>query len=194
MNNTGKLTALLLVLSMLLMLFVSCGKNKEETDVPDGFVKASNDIANYSLFVPEDWIVDTESGSLMASARENEYSTSNVTMVSYTDNSDRYENVQQYWDSYSGNLIGMFDKAKDEDGNVTEDSSFSMEGEGITGKVDGVDTVKYVYTATLSEIDLQYVQLIAMKGRNIYIFTYTTTPEGYDADTVDSIINNIKFK
>lgn len=194
MKNTGKII-LLLALSMLLTVFVSCGDKEDDPNAPktpNGFMLASNDIVDYYLFVPDDWVVDTAEGSLMSSARVNEHSTANVTMLSYDDGDGEYEDIAAYWESYKSTLEGAFDRVSDEEGN--ERSSFEMKGEGSTLKVDGVDAVKYIYTATLGGKDFQYVQLIAKKGNMIYILTYTTTPDAYDADTADSIINNIKFK
>lgn len=188
-----RMIILQLIALLSLIALTSCGEN-ESPDVPKGFVSAANDISNFCLYVPEDWVVDTAPNSLMASARENEYQNANVTMVSYTDEDNMYKDVPSYWESYIEKIVNSFDAATDENGNATDSSSFNMETEGKSCKIDGVDAMKYVYTATLGGKQLKYVQLIAKKKSEFYIFTYTTTPDGYDAETVDSIINNIKFK
>ena len=177
-----------------LLSLVSCS-NKQDPNAPEGYVTASDECADYYLYVPSKWLVDTAKNSLMASARASQYtSTPNVSMMPCSDDASEYATIADYWNYYKGTLEKVFDPAKDENGNTTDKSSFALEGEGTSLKAGGRDAMKYVYTATLSGIELKYLQLIIKDGASMYIFTYTATLDSYDEEQVNGIISNIKFK
>lgn len=187
--------ALALCLMTVLTLFVSCN-NKQDPNAPEGYVTASADCADYQLFVPDDWTVDTVENSLMASARANTYSsTPNITMMPCEDADGEYESIEAYWATYQSSLERIFDTVKDEQGN--EVSSFAMSSDAVTLKVGGKDAVKYSYTATLAGVELQYVQVIIKKSSTFYVLTYTASAESYDDEAravLDGIIANVVFE
>ncbi len=65
-SDMNKFFSILLVF-VLLFAFVSCGQ--DATDVPLGMKLASNpEIVNYTLYVPEDWMVSSSTGMTMVQA------------------------------------------------------------------------------------------------------------------------------
>ena len=189
------ITGILVLLCLAMTLsFASC-KNNEDPDAPDGYVTASAECADYFLYVPAEWIVDTPEKSIMASARANSFSsTPNITMMPCTDDEEQYATVEAYWEYYKSSLVKLFDETKNENGESTGESSFAMVSEGISCKVGGRDAMKYVYTATLSGVSLKYLQLIVKDASQMYILTYTATEDTYDEEQINGIIENIKFK
>ncbi len=184
--------------------FGGCGK--QDPNAPDGFKTASNDRVEYSLFVPDSWIVDTDEDSMMLSARADKAIATNISMIAYTN--DRYEvkkdengkdisPVPEYWNDYKKDLERIFDL--DEEGNTTfklnEDASGKTR---IVGGEDGGKTATgytYVYSGTLGDTPLQYMQVIIYQKETFYLFTYTSIPEYYDryVEDVEDILSYIRL-
>ncbi len=190
-----KTITLILALAFITLSLLSCS-NKSDPNAPNGFVTASDKACDYYLYVPSEWTVDTAENSLMASARADNYSTTpaNITMMPFTDDEDKYKTISEYWAYYESTIANVFDKAKDENGNPTEESSCKIISKDVSCKVDGRDGMKYVYTATLDGINLKYLQLIVKKDSSFHILTYTASADSYDENEINAIINEIKFK
>ena len=181
----------------------ACGKS--DPNAPDGYITASNDKVEYSLFVPNDWVVDTTENSMMITARVSEQERSNISMIAYqNEDSEKYQvktdekgnrisPVPEYWADYKESLIDLFDK--DADGKTTfrlnEDASGKkmQVGDQNTGKV--AEAYSYSYTATLGEVELQYLQVIIFRNDTFYLFTYTSTPDRYETfiEDVEGILS-----
>ena len=56
-----KRLSLVLALLMLTSAFAGCSS---QSDVPMGMVRASNEIVDYDLFVPDEWTVDLTGGAV----------------------------------------------------------------------------------------------------------------------------------
>ena len=63
-------------------------------------------------------------------------------------------------------------------------------------KLGGVDGRQYVYTASMSDTEYKFMQIVAIKSNEVYIFTYTATAENYDLHIEDviSMVDYFKFK
>ena len=128
MKTAIKTLAVLGLCLVFLLSLVSCS-NKQDPNAPEGYVTASDECADYYLYVPSKWLVDTAKNSLMASARASQYtSTPNVSMMPCSDDASEYVTIADYWNYYKGTLEKVFDPAKDENGNTTDKSSFALEG------------------------------------------------------------------
>lgn len=182
-------TSLALLLTLPMFTLTACGKS--DPNAPDGYVTASNNKVEYSLFVPKTWVVDTTENSMMTTARVSEQDTSNISMVAYTnetyqvktdENGKQISPVPTYWEDYKESLIALFDK--DSDGNSTfvlnEDASGKSMLVGNNGEGSPATGYAYSYTATLGEVELQYLQVIIYRKNTFYIFTYTSTPDRYE--------------
>ena len=51
---------------------------------------------------------------------------------------------------------------------------------------------KYVYQASLGEFSYQIMQVACIKNTDVYLFTYTSTPENYDAH-LDDVEQSLKY-
>lgn len=195
---------LLPLLSLALSALMLVGCSEQDPNAPEGYKTASNDKVDYSLFVPENWVVDTEADSLITAAHVSEYEATNITMMSY--DNDRYaaetnadgeevSPVVRYWADNLDSLTKLFDV--DEEGNTT----FSLVSDGQTalmGKTaDGtnVPAYSYVYTGKIGGMELKYMQVIACRQNTFYFFTYTAAAERYDEfiDQVNDLLGNIVF-
>lgn len=203
MKKSSLLAFTSLLLSALLLLG-GCS-NTPDPNAPEGYQTASNDKVSYTLFVPTDWVVDTDEDSLMTEARVSAQDTANITMMAYdatsqylgqTDEEGKVISpVTLYWADNLENLQKLFDN--DAEGN----STFKLESDGQTtlmgktAKGENVPAYSYVYTATLGGVELKYMQVIACYKDSFYFFTYTASAERYSeyADQVNAILGYIVF-
>ena len=189
-----KLKFLATALALLLTLPLVSGCGKQDPNAPSGFQTASNDKMEYSLFVPNSWIVDTDDNSMMISARASEYISTNISMIAYAN--EEYEvktdekgkeisPVPEYWNDYKEDLVKIFDT--DEEGKTTfvGDESTKKPATGYT----------YVYSGTLGGVTLQYMQVIIYQKNTFYLFTYTSIPDQYEKymEDVEDILSYIEL-
>lgn len=192
------------LISLVLSALMLVGCAQQDPNAPEGYKTASNDKVDYTLFVPENWVVDTEENSLVTAAHVSEYEATNITMTAYDNdqyaaetNADGEEvsPVVRYWADNLDSLTKLFDN--DSEGN----STFSLVSDGQTtlmGKTaDGanVPAYSYVYTGKIGDMELKYMQVIACYKNTFYFFTYTAAAERYDefADEVNDLLGYIVF-
>lgn len=200
MKKTLILSLSALVLSALMLV----GCSEQDLDAPEGYQTASNDKVDYALFVPEDWVVDTDADSLIVSARVSAAENTNITMMSYENNTYSAETtadgqevspVVRYWADNLDELTGLFDL--DADGN----STFKLETNGKTtlmGKTaeeSNVPAFAYVYTGSVGGVELKYMQVIACHKDSFYFLTFTSSPARYDefVGQVEELLTYIVF-
>lgn len=194
----GSITALMLAALMLV------GCSEQDLNAPEGYKTATNDKVDYTLFVPEDWVVDTEADSLITSARVNAQESANITMMVYDNSSYPAETtadgkevspVVRYWADNLDDLTRLFDL--DTEGN----STFKLETDGKTtlmgktAKGANVSAYSYVYTGTLGGVELKYMQVIACHEDSFYFLTYTAPASRYDefVGEVEELLTYIVF-
>lgn len=196
-----KKTILLPLSAALLATLMLVGCAKQDPNAPDGYQVASNDKVAYTLFVPNDWTVDTDSGSMMTAARASEQESANITMMEYDNSEYAIEHsedgklispVPTYWEDKLDDLTKLFDK--DEEGNSTfklESSETSLIGSSKLA------AYTYIYTGKIDGIELKYMQVIAYReGKDCFcFFTYTAPASRYDeyVEDVKGILENIVF-
>lgn len=127
-----------------------------QSDVPAGMLRASNEIVDYDLFVPDEWTVDLTGGAV--SAFRGEGDSTNISMMvwnlPYADTT-----LADWWETYRGEFDMIFDE-------------FTMESTEST-TLDGVAAQKYVYTAKLAENTYRYTQIAAIRRGSVYLMTVT---------------------
>lgn len=188
-----KIISLILIFTLALS-FAACRKNDPTKDIiPNGMKLASNpELCEYSLFVPEGWIVDIQTS--LTSARVGETDSSSLSVSAFTNASipESDDMLTKYWESYTEDLKSVFDKK--DDGSSTFTPS---EPETITLKKGekNVAAIKVTYTASLSGTELKYIQVISYDNAYFYIMTFTTTPDGFakNIDDFNSVIANFTF-
>ena len=171
-----KIISVALSLVLLCSLLVSCNRSG---DAPDGMKLASGEKADYYLYIPEDWVIDLQTGATTAHVSSTDLS--NVTASSWTlEYSD--DTVDTWHERELEGLNAGFDDYKEE--SVRETT------------LDGAYAKEYVFTAKLGGKDRKYRQIAAIKGTSVYAITYSTTPELYDEhnDEADDIFAQFRFR
>lgn len=154
------------VLAVLAASLTSC--EKDEFAAPTGMVTASDEKADFYFYVPDEWTVDYSTAAAGAY-----YSTSDPSSVSvmaweleHTDVS-----IDEWWEINRSDINVVF-------------QNFNLESEeNMT--IDELYAKKYVYTATLGEFDYKIMQAACIKDATVYLFTYTSIADNYDAHLND---------
>ncbi len=168
MKNILMKIALMIVLLMCVTALASCGNNNDQYAPPTGMISATDEKADFCLFVPDEWQIDYTTAAAGAY-----YSASDPSSVSvlawdleYTDTT-----VEEWWETNVNEVGIVFD-----DINVESEENITMSD--VYGK-------KYVYTASLGDFQYKIMQAACIKGSSVYLFTYTAIPENYDLHTED---------
>ena len=181
MKKTVTLIVLLTMIFALSLNLVSCG---EEEIIPDGMKYACNiDIVDYSLFVPESWIVDNTTGLSMAHVSEADRSSVQVGQWNLTNNLNDYDS---WWAEF---------RAQNE-----KIGTFELVSGPVDAKLGGVDGKKYEFTLKMYEgtndvVTYEYMVIAAITRGSVYVFMYSSVDGYYDEnmDTVNEIIKNFRF-
>ena len=191
-----KTVALIFAVMFVCAALASCGKDKN--GVPSGMIEVGGELnTEYRLFVPNDWTADIETGFVSAHAQDGSnvsvqaISTSGV-FSSSTDYLIRIDN-----ETYNG-LTEYFEKAYLPTIKTTF-ASLSLDEQYTQGQKLGDEerACKYVYSVTSGGKDYKLMQVIAVHGSNIYIFTYTARTPNYDKhleEVTDKILQNFIFR
>ena len=168
MKNILMKIALVIVLLMCAAALASCGNSDDPYAPPAGMVSATDNKADFCLYVPDEWQIDYTTAAAGAY-----YSASDPSSVSvlawdldYTDTT-----VEEWWETNVNEVGIVFDEI-----NVESEENITLSD--VYGK-------KYVYTASLGDFQYKIMQAACIKGSSVYLFTYTAIPENYDLHTED---------
>ncbi len=174
-----KIVSILLV-CLSLLCFVGC---KDNDGAPKGMKLASNkELVQYSLYVPESWVIDNSDTSTRAHVSSIDTSTVSVGDYGYT-------TIDEWWEAYKTALSTI--------------NGFEVLEEGVAGIVDGQASKSYTYKTVQTTIegaeDVAYKHYATATSHDglVYVILYTSF-EGQLFDnnlTVvkDDIIANFKF-
>ena len=153
------LVAMLVVFAAVL---TSCGE-KDEYAAPAGMVTASDEKADFHLYVPEEWTVDYSTAAAGAYCSASDPSSVSVMAweLEHTDTT-----VDEWWQTNVSEVGVVFD-------NINVESEENITMSEVYGK-------KYIYTASLGDFNYKIMQAACIKGSTVYLFTYTSVPENYD--------------
>ncbi len=182
LNNKGSAAVSLLIICVMLVSFFVTGCAASNSDIPDGMQLASTDGAEFCLYVPTSWMLNTESG--MSGAY---YSISQKTVVyanAYTDVD--CETVEQFW----GKTAARYD---------AEYKNFKNDVEGGSGDAATLgdkNAKKYVFEATIDGDEYKIAQYIAQNEGKFFVFTYSAEKENYEQHltTVEAMAKVFSFK
>lgn len=175
MKFSLRIIALALATVMAVFALASCTK---DTSAPKGMIKASDEKADFTLYIPEKWTVDTVDAAVSAYVSKND--PSSVSMMAweleYSDSS-----LDDWW------KLNIEEVSK-----VFSDVEITNEENTL---VDGLNAKKYTYTASLGDYSYRIMQVACVKNATVYLFTYTSVPEKFDSHTeeVGNIISNLKI-
>lgn len=192
-----RLTAVLICAVMMLSL-VSCANTSEE--VPNGMQIASCAGADYRLYVPTSWVLNTSYG--VSGAYRNLDKQSTVSVMSYT--------VADYVDEMrtdgvnvdeSGERIAWFwnrECCSPIESRALNGAVTKVEEECVATSLDGANAKQYRYHGlidTAERMELHFLQVVAEREGMFYVFTFTAESEMFDLyrSEVDQMLENFIF-
>ena len=167
--------AISLAIIFLALPLASC---KGDIETPKGMKLASDETADFTLFVPEKWTVDLTGAAVGAYASKDD--PSSVSMMAwgleYSDST-----LADWWDVNLAEIEKVFSDVE-----VVAESN---------ALVDNLNAKKYTYTASLGENSYTIMQVACIRDVYVYLFTYTSTPDKFDShlEEVDSMLTNLKI-
>ncbi len=184
MKSTTRMFALLACLLMLIGL-VGCGATEGE-EVPAGKQIASCAGADYRLYVPTAWVVNTSygvSGAYRDLGRQSTVSVNSYDKADYAaamteagvSAEDSGAAIAWFWSSQCLEAVKV--RALDEA--VTEEEA------PMATSLDGANAVQYHYSALIDGTTLELLQVVADGGERFYVFTFTGTREMFAACRAD---------
>ena len=183
-----KIITLILALTMIFSCAVlaSCG-NETEQEAPSGMKRASAEEASYIFYVPSTWQCDVASGATTAYYSNSD--TSSVSVMTFAlENSDA--DAADWWSGFEADFKNVYD-------------DFEIESREDV-KLDGVDGAKVVFTGALThdgedKVTFKFMQVAAVRKKTlsapeVYVVTYTSSPEVYDnhLEEVQKMLDNFK--
>ena len=160
-----RLFALALALCLALPIFASCNK-KGEFDPPTGWQAASDEQADFYFYVPDSWTVDFSTAA--AGAYYSAADPSSVSVMAWElPNADT--SLDDWWELNREELEKVFDNF-----NLESEENMTLTAENLYAK-------RYVYTAELGGYNYRYMQVAALKGTSVYLFTYCSVEENYES-------------
>lgn len=169
MKNIRSISALIALALTAALALGACGAN--EGSAPMGFKEISNDGVDYNLYVPDEWISNISTG--VTAAYYSNVDDSNISMITFTQ-SDELKTPEKYWETYESSLAALF-------------ADFEYVSKPDKATLDGADAIQCTYTGNVADHEYTIMQLVAAKGTQIYIFTYTAASDKYDAHIEDVI-------
>lgn len=170
-----KKTLALLLCALSLLSLCACG---EDVTVPTGMMLASGKIADYYLFVPANWTVNSATGITSAYVSSSDHT--NVSMTSYA-LSEKEITAREYFDSHREEISAVF--------------SEMSEPEFTDTKLDETPALQVVYTAKSAGVSYKIMQVYCLRGESVYLFTFTATPEKYEEhlEKIGVILTEFRF-
>ena len=195
-----RIVTLLLCICMLCgvcLLTASCSSNEE---IPEGMQNVAIETEEFKLYVPEYWISQANSGISGArySNGSNEVGSdkSNVTVTRYVPNYMEEGKPEKYWAVLERDYRAQFSAFEMDEScvSVAEDGTKTTVGKDVT--FGGRNAKQYVYTMTFAGTAYKQMQVLCQHSNgDLYIFTYTSSPEHYaaHADEVKNMLTNFRF-
>lgn len=190
-----KFIGVFLAIIVLAAFLCSCGE--DDSGVPAGMTEVESEFSDVRLFVPRGWTPDITTGFLSASVQDG----SNISVQIMSVNGVYYSSENDYIinvgaSSYNG-LTEYYEKEylpliSSTFASITLKEQYSQ-GQSLGNEN---KACKYVYSVTIGDQEYEIMQIIAVHGTGIFIFTYTAKASLYEKylEDVGKITSNIKFK
>ncbi len=186
-----KITALLLTVVLCGMMMASCTETTDSgATIPADMTAVLSEAKDYELVYPAGWLVDTTAG--MTSVYAEDIARSNVT-VTAKEITGELTSIEDYWALFSEQFTATFADftmldAEPVDvtvGGAHDVGDAAGTGESQSKVKNAVEGKKYRYTATVGDVKYQWMQVIFTRNATMYIFTYTSTVDGYEGNLED---------
>lgn len=187
MRKFQRLIAFVMLFSLMLSL-VACGGGETETsEIPQGFLPAENEGADYSFYYPETWLLDRHDAG-MTSAYVSETDYSNVSVTAFTA-SPEYPDLLSYAENY------YFKQFEDNFQNLTVEKNQDGSLKRSVLKIDGCDAIAVNYSATFSGESYSFRAWFVSYNGYIYSILYTAREAAYEQnlEMATKIAENIRF-
>lgn len=180
MKNLLLKISLVLVLLMFAASLASCGNNSDDPYAPPtGMISATDEKADFVLFVPDEWQIDYSTAA--AGAYYSASDPSSVSVMAW-DLEHTDTTVDEWWETNVDEINVVFD-------NFVLESEENITMSELYGK-------KYTYTADLGDFNYKITQAACLRNSTVYLFTYTSVPENYDlhAEEVNDMLRYFVIK
>lgn len=153
-----------------------CSKNSED-GVPTGMMKASNDAAGYTLYIPTSWSVNETTAITTVTPGADTQTTVSCARIS---KSEDVTDAVAYFNSYASELNDIM-------------PDYKAVGDTTNVLLDSNPATRFTYTGTISGVMRKYSMVVCIKGNYVYLLTLTSTDTEYDTyfDDFKSIYENI---
>ena len=140
----------------------SCAR---DGDVPAGMLRASDEIVDSDLFVPDGWTVDQTGGAVSAFRSKTDPTNVSVMVwnLPYADST-----LEDWWETYQSEFNTVF-------------TDFTLENTEST-LLGGSAAQKYVYTASVAGHSYRYTQIASVRRGSVYLMTFTELAEISEED------------
>ncbi len=172
-----KILAIFLVTVSLLSLAACSSESLKKAENTEIY---RENVVDFTLFLPDGWIVDNTTFVVSAHAAKEDDSTVTMTQASLPGG---YQEIPTIFENTKNDLTKLY--------------RFKTLKEAEKRKVAGVDAAIYRYSLTdkHSEITLNYLQCLFIKDGTLYTFTYYAAPERFEThmDAVNKMLDAIAF-
>ena len=184
-----KITRILSVVLLLAMLFSLCACAEENTEVPQGFLQAENEGADYYFYYPSDWILDRHDAG-MTSAYVSERDFSNVSVTAFTNAGISYPSLVEYAEEY---YLAQFESNFNQL-SVERNQDQSLKRENLT--VDGKEAIAIKYSADFGGEGYTFRAWLISHNGYIYTVLYTAKDGLYEShlEEASAIATNLRFR
>lgn len=185
MKKTKRIALIVLSLVMLLS-FTACAER--DPNIPDGFLLAENEGADFFFYYPQAWLLDRHDAG-MTSVYYSNQDFSNVSVTAFTLNNE-IKDLEDYAENY------YFKQFQDHFQNLTVERNpdGSLKRENL--KIDECDALATKYTATFAGEEYSFrIWFISYNGY-IYTVLYTAKTPVYEMHLAEAnaMANAIQFK
>ena len=175
---------IVLCLAVAMCFLVSACSSASDIKVPMGMQLASNEsVPDYVLLVPNDWTVETQTGTTTAYFKDNLSSAVLATFsATFTAPESADVTLDNYFEGYSEEFEKIFGKM---DENLTVSTT-------VLG---GEEARRYTYSASFGGVDYSFWQEICMHEGRIYTLTYSAPTEYFEkfAEDMGLILEYFSF-
>ena len=195
-NKIRRLCVLLLCALMLLPSLAACSSPEGEW-VPDGMQIASCYGADYRLYVPTSWNLNTAYG--VSGAYYNLSTQSTVSVAKYgvpDEMKTAMEAAGKDSSVLKERLNWFFETSLKTQAASLATGGVTVDGENCTSVLlDDLNAQKYCYSALIDGETLNFLQVVGERSNTFYVFTFTATTEAYEAliDNVNTMLEQFIF-
>lgn len=167
---------------VLLIAVILSAAGCSDSEIPNGYIEISSSSTPYRIYVPKSWYNNSSGGQISAyySAQDK----SNIGMTAMIQDYDRgLVTVDDYVAAADGSLSALL-------------PAYSRDGDFTDALLGGLEAKSFEYRATVDGTDYRFRQVVALKGYDFYIFTYTAEADRFEShlEEVDAILSYISFK